>query len=227
MRRLVMWDIDYTLLRGGGVAAKAWRAAFTELTGVAWRDTPVFGGRTDTDICTEVFASHGVTDCTHERFFARYVEAVHEIRHEFTVQGQLMPGVRAVLARLGDDPQVVQTLVTGNVPEVAAIKVAAFGLDGSFDAEIGGYGTDDSVRATLVRRCMERARAKYREDFAPVVIGDTVHDVTAALANDAVAIAVATGATAAPDLAAAGAHVVLPDLSDLDAAIRSVKTLTT
>ena len=217
-----MWDIDYTLLRGGGVAAKAWKAAFTEVTGVPWRETPIFGGRTDTDICAEVFASHGVTDCTTERFFARYVERVHEIRHEFTAQGTLMPGVREVLARLGDDPRVVQTLVTGNVPEVAAIKVAAFGLEGSFDAEVGGYGTDDSVRATLVRRSLERARAKYGEDFRPVVIGDTVNDVTAALANGAVAVAVATGATPAADLAGAGAHVVLTDLSDPEAAVKAL-----
>lgn len=217
-----MWDIDYTLLRGGGVASTAWKAAFTEVTGVPWQDTPIFGGRTDTDICTEVFATHGVTDCTHERFFARYVETVHESRHEFAIQGHLMPGVREVLAHLGADPTVVQTLVTGNVPQVAAMKVAAFGLDGAFDAEIGGYGTDDSVRATLVRRSLERARAKYGEDFRPVVIGDTVNDVTAALANDAVAIAVATGATSAAELTAAGAHVVLPDLSDLEAAVQAL-----
>jgi phosphoglycolate phosphatase len=217
-----MWDIDYTLLRGGGVAAKAWKAAFTEVTGVAWRETPIFGGRTDTDICSEVFASHGVTDCTPERFFARYVEMVHEIRHEFAAQGTVMPGVREVLTRLGDNPGVVQTLVTGNVPEVAAIKVAAFGLEGSFDAEVGGYGTDDSVRATLVRRSLERARSKYGEDFHPVVIGDTVNDVTAALANGAVAIAVATGTTPAAELADAGAHVVLTDLSDPVAAIRAL-----
>jgi phosphoglycolate phosphatase-like HAD superfamily hydrolase len=56
-----------------------------------------------------------------------------------------------------------------------------------------------------------------------VVIGDTVHDVTAALANDAVAIAVATGTTSMAELAAAGAHTVLPDLSDVDAVVRAVK----
>ncbi|MFC7532126.1 HAD family hydrolase [Actinoplanes sp. GCM10030250] len=222
MRRLVMWDIDYTLLRGGGVAARAWKAAFTEVTGLAWRDTPVFGGRTDLDICAEVFTVHGVTDCTPERFFASYVRNVHEIKHEFAEQGALMPGVREVLTRLGDDPAVVQTLVTGNVPEVAAAKVAAFGLEGSFDAEVGGYGTDDSVRATLVRRSLERARVKYGETFRPVVIGDTVNDVTAALKNGAIAIGVATGATAAAELVAAGAHTVLPDLTDADAAIRAV-----
>jgi phosphoglycolate phosphatase len=222
MKKLIMWDIDYTLLRGGGVATRAWKAAFTELTGLAWRATPIFGGRTDLDICAEVFSVHGVTDCTPERFFARYVERVHVDRHQFAEQGALMPGVRDVLNRLGADPGVVQTLVTGNVPQVAAAKVAAFDLADAFDAEVGGYGTDDSVRATLVRRSLERAEAKYAQRFQPVVIGDTAYDVTAALANGAIAIGVATGGTSMADLALAGAHAVLPDLSDVDAVIRVV-----
>src|SRR3954468_13898847 len=135
VKHLVMWDIDYTLLRGGGVTTRAWKAAFTELTGLPWLATPSFGGRTDMDICAEVFATHGVTDCTPERFFVRYVEHIERIRHEFETDGALMPGVRGVLARLGAEPSVVQTLVTGNVPQVAAVKVAAFGLAGAFDAE--------------------------------------------------------------------------------------------
>ena len=218
-----MWDVDYTLLRGGGVAGRAWKAAFTEITGVAWRADPVFGGRTDMDICAEVFATHGVTDCTPERFFVRYIEHVMKSQDEFGRHGALMPGVRAVLARLGDDPGVVQTLVTGNVPEVARAKVAAFDLADAFDAEVGGYGTDDAVRATLVRRSLERAEAKYGERFAPVVVGDTVHDVTAALANGAYAVGVATGSTKMADLALAGAHAVLPDLSDVEATVRILR----
>jgi phosphoglycolate phosphatase-like HAD superfamily hydrolase len=219
-----MWDIDCTLLRGGDVAARAWKTAFTELTGVPWRATPNFGGRTDLDVCAEVFATHGVTDCTPERFFARYVEEVYVSRHLFTEQGALMPGVRAVLDALGVRPDVVQTLVTGNVPQVAAAKVAAFGLADAFDAEVGGYGTDDSLRATLVRRCLERAEAKYGERFRPVVIGDTANDVSAALANDALAVGVATGSTSMADLVLAGAHAVLPNLSDVDAAVAVITT---
>src|SRR4051812_20372585 len=146
VRRLVMWDIDYTLLRGGGVAMTAWQSAFTEVTGLAWRQTPMLGGRTDLDICAEVFAVHGVTGCTPEAFFVRYVAEVERLAHLFAEQGAVMPGVRDVLARLQTEPGVVQTLVTGNVPEVARAKVAAFGLAGAFDTEVGGYGTDDSLR---------------------------------------------------------------------------------
>lgn len=218
-----MWDVDGTLLHGGGITARAWRDAFVEVTGVPWRATPDFGGRTDLDICAETFDTHGVTDCPPERFFARYVARVHADRHLFAEQGVLLPGVRAVLDRLAGDPSVVQTLVTGNVPQVAAAKVGAFGLAGAFDADVGGYGTDDSVRATLVRRSLERAETKYGERFRPVVVGDTGHDVRAALANGAVAVGVATGRVSAADLAGAGAHTVLTDLSDVDAAVRVLR----
>jgi phosphoglycolate phosphatase len=78
------------------------------------------------------------------------------------------------------------------------------------------------VRATLVRRCRERAEAKYGEIFTTVVIGDTANDVAAALANDARAIGVATGGTTMADLTLAGAHVVLPDLADVDATIAAI-----
>lgn len=219
-----MWDVDNTLLRGGGVAAMAWRAAFTEVTGLDWRATPVMGGRTDLDICAEVFAVHGVTGCTPEAFFVRYVEQVRLTAHLFAEQGALMPGVRDVLDRLSANAGVVQTLVTGNVPEVAEAKVAAFGLAAAFDAEVGGYGTDDSLRATLVRCSLRRAEAKYGERFAPVVVGDTVHDVSAGLANGALVVGVATGSTRMADLRLAGAHVVLPDLSDVDSAVRALTT---
>jgi len=87
---------------------------------------------------------------------------------------------------------------------------------------VGGYGTDDSVRATLVRRSLERAEGKYGRRFQPVVIGDTANDVAAALANGAIAIGVATGGTTMADLVLAGAHAVLPDLSDVDAVVRVV-----
>jgi phosphoglycolate phosphatase len=217
-----MWDIDYTLLRGGGVASRAWQAAFVEITGRAWEHMPAFGGRTDLDILAETLRSHGVTDCTPDVFFARYVELVHTMRHEFVQHGYLMPGVREVLDRLGHDPGIVQTLVTGNVPQVAAAKVDAFGLADAFDAEVGGYGTDDHNRATLVRRSRERAEAKYGETFRLVVIGDTANDVRAARANGATAIGVATGQTTADEMAAAGADVVLPDLSDADAAVTAI-----
>lgn len=219
-----MWDIDNTLLTGGGVGGRAWRAAFAAVTGQPMTIMPSFGGRTDLDLVTETLASHGVTDCTPERFFARYCEEVDGTRHLFAEQGSLLPGVRAVLDELGARDDVVQTLVTGNVPRVAAAKIAAFGLGDDFDIEVAAYGTDHTVRAKLVGNSLRRAEAKYGERFQPVVVGDTARDVEGALANDAVAIGVATGGTSAGDLRRAGAHVVLDDLSDVAATVTAITT---
>jgi phosphoglycolate phosphatase-like HAD superfamily hydrolase len=216
-----MWDIDRTLMVGSGVTTRAYATAFTAVTGVPWQRMAVTAGRTDRDISAEIFAAHGIADCEPhlDNFFTVYAREVHAIGHLFAEQGRLLPGVREVLAGLAECPHVVQTLVTGNIAPVAAVKVAAFDLSWAFDADVGGYGTDDSVRATLVRRSLERAEEKYGHRFDAVVVGDTVHDVTAGLANGATAIGVATGSTGMAELAAAGAHHVLADLSDVDAAI--------
>jgi phosphoglycolate phosphatase len=221
VKRLVMWDIDRTLLVGGGAAVQAYATAFTAVTGVPWQQMSVTAGRTDRDISAEIFAAHGIDDCEPHLagFFAAYAEEMHANRGLLAEKGRLMPGVRAVLAGLAGRPHVVQTLVTGNIAPVAAAKVGAFDLTWAFDAEVGGYGTDDTVRATLVRRSLERAEAKYGHPFDAIVVGDTEHDVAAALANGIIAVGVATGATSADDLAAAGAHHVLTDLSDVDATV--------
>ena len=81
----------------------------------------------------------------------------------------------------------------------------------------------DAVRAGLVARSRERASAKYGGDLRAVVVGDTQSDVVAALANGLTVVAVATGGVSASDLAAAGAHHVLDDLSDVDSALRAIK----
>lgn len=221
-KRLVMWDIDRTLLIGGGAGVAAYATAFTAVTGVPWQRMSVTAGRTDRDISAEIFAAHGIADYEPhlDTFFIRYAEEVHATRHLFAEQGVLLPGVREVLTALAGRPHVVQTLVTGNIGAVAAAKVAAFDLSWAFDAEVGGYGADHIVRAALVRHSIRRAEAKYGTGLVPVVIGDTVHDISAALANDATAIGVATGSTSAEELTRAGATHVLPDLSDVDAAVR-------
>ncbi|BFU46372.1 HAD family hydrolase [Krasilnikovia sp. MM14-A1004] len=221
MTRLVMWDIDRTLLVSGKAAHQAYATAFTAVTGVAWRAMAVTAGRTDRDISAEIFAAHGIADCEPhlDGFFTRYADEVHAARHLIAEQGHLLPGVRDVLQALAGRPGVVQTVVTGNIPAVAAAKVGAFDLARAFDMDIGGYGADDVARAPLVRRCLERTHAKYGGPVHPVVIGDTTFDVAAALACGAVAVGVATGATSAAELARAGAHAVLDDLSDVDAAV--------
>jgi phosphoglycolate phosphatase-like HAD superfamily hydrolase len=222
--RLVMWDVDRTLLNAGGIAQLAYAPAFTAVTGLPWRDMAFAAGRTDWDIAVETFAMHGIDDCEPhlDEFFTLFAAEFAARRQLLLQHGYVLPGAREVLARLDTLPHVVQTLVTGNIRPIAVDKLSAFDLAGLVDFEIGGYGTDDVVRATLVRRSLERTAAKHGRAFDPaevVVIGDTVHDVTAALANGVTAVGVATGGTSAADLAAAGAHVVLDDLSDVDAVV--------
>lgn len=219
-RRLLMWDVDRTLLVGGGVGVEAYAAAFTAVTGRAWAGTLIAAGRTDLEITPQLFAQHGIADAAPHlaSFFTRYASEFGARSHLVRGRGWLLPGVADVLAALDARPSVIQTLVTGNITAIGIAKVAAFGLDRYFDTTIGGYGDDDAVRSELVRRSRRRAEAAYgpfgAEDV--LVIGDTEHDVAAALAAGVVAVGVATGATPPAELAAAGAHHVLDDLGDID-----------
>lgn len=214
-----MWDVDRTLLVGGGVGVEAYAAAFTAVTGLPWIGELVAAGRTDLSITPELFAMHGIDDVTPhiDIFFARYASEFAARRDRFAASGRLLPGVVDVLAAVADRAEVVQTLVTGNIAPVGVGKVAAFGLDRFFDTAIGGYGDDHPVRSELVARSRERAEAVHGPfaDSKVLVIGDTVHDVAAALTAGVVAVGVATGSTSAEELAAAGAHHVLEDLSDV------------
>jgi phosphoglycolate phosphatase-like HAD superfamily hydrolase len=116
--------------------------------------------------------------------------------------------------------RVRQSVLTGNVRQLAEVKLAALELLHGLDLCIGAYGDDHEVRAELVHVARRRARAVHGRlpgDFAgpaTVVVGDTPLDIEAALAAGARAIGVATGRHPAADLAAAGAHAVLPDLTD-------------
>jgi phosphoglycolate phosphatase len=221
--RLLLWDVDRTLLVGGGVGVEAYAAAFTAVTGLPWAGSLIAAGRTDLSITPELFAQHGITEADPylEAFFARYADEFAERRTAMAAHGRVLPGVPEVLAALHDHPGVVQTLVTGNIAAVGVGKVAAFGLDRWLDTAVGGYGDDHAVRSELVGRARERAEAAHGPfaDDEVLVIGDTVLDVGAALAAGVVAVGVATGPATAQELATAGAHHVLDDLSDVDAAV--------
>lgn len=224
-QRLVMWDVDQTLLRAGRAVRDAYGVAFTAVTGAPYLYPPTdLAGRTDRFIALEAFRLNGIADAAPylDAFFERFAVEVHERRAQIAEQGVLLPGVPAVLAGLAQRPGIVQTLVTGNIRPLAETKVTALGLAGYLDTTVGGYGTDDVVRPTLVTRSLERAGAKYGVFGEVFVFGDTVHDIEAALANNVTAIGVATGPADPATLKAAGAHHVLDSLADLDEVLRVV-----
>ena len=118
-----------------------------------------------------------------------------------------------------------QSVLTGNVRPLAEEKLRRAGLGEHLDLDAGAYGDVHEVRAELVAAARHAARRAYGSDFsgpATVLVGDTPLDVEAALATGARAVAVATGSYSAADLAAAGAHVVLPDLTDTGRVVAAV-----
>src|SRR6266545_4364267 len=139
--------------------------------------------------------------------------------HLIPERGVLLPGAREVLFALAGRPRIVQTTVTGNIAPVAHAKLAAFGLDAALDLTVGAYGTEAVVRPALVAASRRRAEEKYGPFAEVLVIGDTVHDVAAALACEVTAIGVATGRTTGDQLRAAGAHAVLDSLADVTAVV--------
>lgn len=120
----------------------------------------------------------------------------------------------------GPSRRVHQSVLTGNVRQLAEVKLDALGLRNGLDLCIGAYGEDHEDRTQLVHVARRRAAGVHGrsadafDGTATVVIGDTPLDISAALDAGARAVGVATGSFAAADLMAAGAHAVLPDLTD-------------
>lgn len=220
----MLWDIDLTLVDLRGVGRDWYRQVLRAVSAVELVRMPDFAGRTERAIATDLLALHGLaaTDEVLDRMHAELVATAVRERHLWAERGRALPGADAALAALAARADVVQTLVTGNLPEIARHKLAVFGLDRHLDFEIGGYGALSAHRPDLVAAAVAAATAKHGGPFAPaavVVVGDTPHDVAAALEHGAVAVAVATGRTPAAELRAAGAHTVLTDLSDTEAGV--------
>lgn len=219
--RLVLWDVDLTLIDAGGIGADWYRRALAEVTGQVLRHVPDMAGRTERAITGEVLAAHRTTadEATVRAMFTALAEAVAADRDFLSLHGTAMPGAARALDALAEDG-VVQSVVTGNLPEVAFHKLDAFGLHRHVDFGVGGFGSDSEHRHDLIAAAAGKAAAKHGREFAPesiVVVGDTPHDVSGALRHGALAVGVATGRSGEDELREAGAHVVLPDLTDTGA----------
>ncbi|MFC4000723.1 HAD family hydrolase [Prauserella oleivorans] len=225
--RLVLWDIDLTLVDLRGLGGDWYTKALASVAGVSLERMPSFPGRTELAITTELLSAHGIepTEDLVRAVWQELVALSTETLPSLHDYGHALPGASAALAALAARTGVVQSLVTGNLPEIARHKLSAFDLHGHVDFTIGGYGSLSAHRPDLVAHAVELATSKHGMAFAPedvVVIGDTPHDVEAALHHGAVAIGVATGRHGADVLHAAGAHIVFHDLSDTEAVLRAI-----
>ncbi|WP_236788921.1 haloacid dehalogenase-like hydrolase [Amycolatopsis sp. GM8] len=223
-KRLVLWDIDQTLIDLRGTGREWYAQVLPEVTGVAFTGMPGFFGRTELAITSELLTLHGVQpdDETVRKMWAGLVAAAERAVPTLPTRGIALPGAEAALSALSGE--VVQTLVTGNLREISWHKLTAFGLHEHLDFEIGGYGSLSAHRPDLVAHAVSLAGARH-SPFAPdavVVIGDTPHDIDAALAHGALAVGVATGRFDEATLRDAGAHVVFADLSDTPAVVEAV-----
>ncbi|GAA0519420.1 haloacid dehalogenase [Saccharopolyspora subtropica] len=227
MDRLVLWDIDLTLVDARGFGPRWYRQALHEVTGRALRRMPETAGRTELAITTDVLGIHGVPadPPTVAAMFAALTSAVAATRDELSERGSALPGAARALSALAAEPGFVQTLVTGNLPEVAFHKLESFGLHHHVDFEIGGYGTNSLHRHDLISESVAKAADRHATSLSPdsvVVVGDTPHDVAGALRFGAIAVGVATGRSSAEELHAAGAHAVLPNLADTEAVLATL-----
>lgn len=214
--RLILFDVDGTLVSTGGRAGAALAAALEETFGTAgpWENFR-YSGKTDPQIIFELLEQAG---------FPRHLVAprvpgivdsyLRRLRSVLTADTvRVLPGVRELLAGLAAVPGVHIGLLTGNVAPGAAIKLAAAGLDSAF--AIGAYGSDDEDRNHLVAVARARARDRWGDDFAgtrTVVIGDAEADVACARAGQARAVAVASGWTSRERLAQLGPDALLDTL---------------
>jgi phosphoglycolate phosphatase len=214
-RRLYLFDIDGTLLTSGGAGSAAMRQAFQRVFGLDDAFAQVeFSGRSDLAIITDALTAYGLSGEAIAPAIRRFKRTYYACLPDMLLQrkGRLLPGVQPLLEELATDQDATLMLGTGNFRVSAGIKLRHFGIEHYFRG--GGFGDRSGHRPTLIGQGIRSANRVAGKHGTVFVIGDTQHDVTAAKANNAVAIAVATGVASRAELEAAGADVVLDTLEE-------------
>jgi phosphoglycolate phosphatase len=227
--RLVLFDIDGTLLLTAGAGRRAITAALSdEVTDPAAFAGIRFDGKTDPQIVAEMLQAAGQREPQEServlRLCRRYVGLLARELEQSTNRTTLMPGVEPLLNRLERTPGVLLGLLTGNLAEGAALKLRSAGIDpGRF--RIGAYGSDAAHRPALPPIAARRAEpyfGRVPSGAEVVIIGDTPADIHCGSAISARAVAVATGAYSVTELAACGPHAVFEDLSETELVLEAI-----
>ena len=238
--RLVLWNIDLTLVDVARVSREACADAFRAVTGRPLVALPQTAGRTDSESFFEALALNdpgggpgGHADAAAQDLLAHYTRelaaAFGRRAHLLVTRGRALPGAQDAVAAVAGLPGMIQSVLTGTIRPNAMTKLRAFGMDQFFDFEIGGYGSEIYPKGAQLLHSRGRAAEKYRADIgaaATVYIADSVRDVEAAGIAGAHCVAVASGRSTAGELRDAGADLVLDDLADISAVVRVVDRLT-
>jgi len=223
MARLILFDIDMTLIRTAGAGRSAMESAVHREFGIPNATTGIlFDGRTDRGIFTECLERAGLGGERLAENLARFVAAyLADLPGSLEAKGggEVLPGVHPLLEAL-DAENASFGLATGNLRAGAAVKLGYFDLWHRFPG--GGFGDDHVVRADLVHGGIQELSAHFGHAPEPsnaIVLGDTPLDVEAAHLAGAKALGVGTGRFTVEDLLASGAEWALPDLSDTRAVL--------
>lgn len=217
--RLLLFDIDGTLLTAGGAPRRAFRRALIEHFGTDGDEARTdFSGKTDPQIVYELMGRAGFADDhIEERMADLFEHYLAGLERELVAEDghRLHPGVAELVPALADDSRVLLGLVTGNVERGARLKLERFDLWPRF--RVGAFGSDARERDRLPAIALERARRLTGRSFAgheAVIVGDTPADVQCARAAGAIAVAVATGRPSRAQLAASSPDYLLDSLEE-------------
>lgn len=222
--RLILFDIDGTLLLTGGAGREATQLAMQEVFGTASRvDGHHFGGKTDWQTLVELLEEHDYDEARIGEVMHHYEEAMG--RYMAAVIGRYparaCTGALELVQRLRQQSDMLLGVVTGNVSTVAPVKLRASGFDPAW-FPVGAYGNEAANRDHLPPLALARAVAHYARAIVPqqvIVVGDTPSDIACARALGAVAVAVATGLSPYEELAAAAPDYLLADLTTFEAEV--------
>ncbi len=220
-RKLLLFDIDGTLLTANRLGSRLFQEVLTRICGREISTRGVcFSGKTDPQIMREILSGAGYDPAETERIGARALR-IYAARTRKAIRPELitvLPGVRKLLSTLSRSFNVRLALLTGNLEETAYLKVRAAGLAAYFP--FGAFGSDHDERnelpAVAARRAFGHEGRRYRGRNM-VVVGDSPRDVRCGRAAGARTVAVATGVTSFETLAREKPDVLLRDLTDVRA----------
>ena len=225
-RRLVLFDIDGTLIADGGASRAGFARALAEVYGYRGDLAPYdFSGRTDPQIARMVLRDDGFSDAEiTERLpdlWLRYLEYLEE--NATTERVRALPGIKALVEALAGQPGVMLALLTGNIEPGARLKLTPPKLNHYFP--FGAFGSDSADREQLPPFAVDRASVVDGHRFAGadiVIIGDSVYDVRCGVPYQATTIAVASGKTSAERLRAENPRHLFESAENLGAMMDAI-----
>ena len=225
--RLLLFDIDGTLIRSHGAGRAVLSAAMKEVYGTAGPiDTYRFGGKTDRRIISDLLTAAGLKKQEIDgKLTAVFETMTHMGREHFPTSGMtLCPGIERLLSAVLARPDAVVGLLTGNIEGTAPLKLAAAGIDPA-QFRLGAYGSDAADRNKLPALAMQRAAEITNCTFIGAntsIIGDTPADILCARAGQATAVAVASGWHARETLSKHHPDFLFDNLLDTNAVVEAL-----